>query len=47
MKRIGIIVDDELHKELKHYAVDQEKSLTDFIVGLIKKELERKKEQTR
>ena len=40
-------MDDLLHKELKHYAVNQDKSITDIIVGLVKKELETKKEQSR
>lgn len=40
-------MDDDLHKELKHYAVNQDKSITDIIVGLVKKELETKKEQSR
>lgn len=46
MKRLGIVVDDTLHKELRHYAVNQDKTITDIIVGLVKKELELKKEQT-
>lgn len=46
MKRLGIVVNDELHKELRHYAVNQDKTITDIIVGLVKKELELKKEQT-
>lgn len=46
MKRLGIVVDNELHKELRHYAVNQDKTITDIIVGLVKKELELKKEQT-
>lgn len=47
MKRIGIIMDDDLHKKLKLYAVNQGKTITGIIIGLIKKELETKKEQTR
>ena len=45
--RVGVVMDDDLHKELKHYAVNQDKSITDIIVGLVKKELETKKEQSR
>lgn len=47
MKRVGVLMDDDLHKELKHYAVNQDKTVTDIIVGLVKKELETKKEQSR
>lgn len=47
MKRVGIIMDDELHKQLKLYAVNQDKTVTDIVVGLVKKELETKKEQSR
>lgn len=46
MKRIGFIMDDDLHKQLKFYAVSQEKTVTDIIVSLVKKELETKKEQS-
>ena len=46
MKRVCIKMDDELHKELKHYAVDQNETVTDIILGLVKKELKAKKEQT-
>lgn len=37
-------MDDELHKQLKHYAVNLGKTVTDIIIGLVKKELETKKE---
>ena len=46
MKRVGIVMDDNLFKELKHYAVNLDKTVTDIIVGLVKKEMETKKEQT-
>lgn len=46
MKRVCIIMDDELHKELKHYAVDQDETVTGIILDLVKKELKTKKEQT-
>ena len=46
MKRIGLIVDDDLHRKLKIYAVNCEKTVTDIIIELVKKELETKKEQT-
>lgn len=47
MKRVGIIMDDELHKQLRIYAVNHNKTMTDIIVGLVRKELETKKEQSR
>lgn len=47
MKRLGIIMDDDLHKQLRHYAVNQEKSVTEIIISLVKKEIDIKKEQSR
>ncbi len=47
MKRVGIIMDDELHKRLKHLAVNEGKTVTDIIVELVKAEVEAKKEQSR
>lgn len=47
MKRVGIVMDDLLHKELKHHAVNQDKTVTEIIVELVRKELETKKEQSR
>ena len=47
MKRVGIIMDDELHKRLKHLAVNEGKTVTDIIVELVRKEIETKKEQSR
>lgn len=47
MKRISVVMDDELCKELKHYAVNQDRTVTDIVTELVKKELETKKEQTR
>ena len=44
MKRVGITMDDDLCKKLKIYAVNQEKSLTDIITELVRKEIEPKKE---
>lgn len=46
MKRVGIAMEDSLYKELRHYAINQDKTVTDIITALIKKELETKKEQT-
>ncbi len=47
MKKIGVIMEDDLHKQLKLYAVNQDRTVTDIIVELVKKELETKKEQSR
>ena len=43
MKRVGIIMDDELHKQLKYLAVNEGRTVTDIIVALVKT----KKEQSR
>lgn len=43
MKRVGIIMDDELHKQLKHLAVNEGRTVTDIIVELVKAEVETKK----
>lgn len=47
MKKTGVIMEDDLHKQLKLYAVNQDRTVTDIIVELVKKELETKKEQSR
>ncbi len=31
MKRVGIIMDDELHKQLKHMAVNEGRTVTDIM----------------
>ena len=43
MKRVGIIMDDELHKQLKHMAVNEGRTVTDIIVELVKAEVKQKK----
>lgn len=43
MKRVGLIMDDELHKQLKHLAVNEGRTVTDIIVELVKTEVETKK----
>ena len=40
-------MDDELHKQLKHLAVNEGRTVTDLIVELVRKEIETKKEQSR
>lgn len=44
MKRVGVVIDDELHRKLRVYAINHNKTITSIIVELIKKELETKKE---
>ena len=44
MKRVGIIMDDELHKQLKYLAVNEGRTVTDIIVALVKTEIETKKD---
>lgn len=46
MKLLSVKIDDDLHKKLRLYAVNQERTVTDIVVELVKKELETKKEQT-
>ena len=47
MKRVGIIMDDELHKQLKHLAANEGRTVTEIITELVKTEIETKKEQSR
>ena len=47
MKRVGISMDDELHKQLKHLAVNEGRTVTEIITELVKTEIETKKEQSR
>lgn len=46
MKLLSVKIDDDLHKKLRLYAVNQDRTVTDIVVELVKKELETKKEQT-
>lgn len=46
MKLLSVKIDDDLHKQLKLYAVNQDRTVTDIVVELVKKELKTKKEQT-
>lgn len=47
MKLLSVKIDDDLHKRLRLYAVNQDRTVTDIVVELVKKELETKKEQSR
>lgn len=47
MKQVTLRLDDDLHKRAKIRAVMQDKSLMRYVLDLIKKDLEIKKEQSR
>lgn len=47
MKTLSVKMDDELHKQLRLYAVNQDRTVTDIIVELVRLFLETKKEQSR
>jgi len=47
VKQITLRLDDDLHKSAKIKAVLHDKSLMQYIVDLIKKDLDNKKEQSR
>lgn len=44
MKRLVIEIDDSLHKSAKLEAVKEEKSLKQYVLDLIKQDLDAKKE---
>lgn len=46
MKTIAVKIDDELHKQLKIYAVNENRTVTDIIINLVRNELSTKKEQS-
>lgn len=43
MKSLTVRIDDELHKELKFKMVENETTIQDYIVDLIKKDLDKSK----
>ncbi|WP_182434897.1 hypothetical protein [Clostridium sp. AF27-2AA] len=47
MKRVCICMDEELHKQLKLLAINEDKTMTGLIIELVKTEIEAKKEQSR
>ena len=47
MKVLSVKIDDELHKQLKIFVIQQEKAMAEIVIELVKKELETKKEQSR
>ena len=46
MKRVCVNLEDEVYKQLRHLAVNEERTMTD-IAELVKAKLENKKEQSR
>lgn len=38
MKRLTVNISDELHKELKQHALNIDKTVTDYVLDLIKKD---------
>lgn len=44
MKQISLRLDDELHKEVKHLLVEIDKSFNDYVLQLIRKDLEERKQ---
>lgn len=44
---LSVKIDDDMHKKLKIYALNQDRTVTDIVTELVKKELETKKEQSR
>ena len=47
MKQLTVRLDDELHKSAKIKAVMEDNSFMQYVVALIKKDLDHKKEQSR
>ncbi len=46
MKRIGIVLEECLHHQIKLQALNEGKTVKDYLTDLIRKDLETKKEQT-
>lgn len=47
MKRLIVDLDEELHKKMKIKALQDDKTLKQYIADLIEKDVKTKKEQTR
>ncbi|WP_373845242.1 YlcI/YnfO family protein [Clostridium sp.] len=45
IKQISVRFDDELHKEVKYLLVDIDKSFNEYILDLVRKDLERRKKE--
>lgn len=46
MKVLHFQIEDELHKKLKMIAIQNDKSIKQYVTDLIEKDVETKKEQT-
>ncbi len=46
MKLLSVKIDDELHKQLRLYALNHDRTVTGIVVELVRDYLETKKEQT-
>lgn len=42
MKHLGLVIDEKLHKEAKMRALELDKTLTDYICDMIRKDIEQK-----
>ena len=47
MKIINFQVNEELHKQMRLEAIRQDKSIKQYVIDLIQKDLDNKKEQSR
>lgn len=47
MKRLVVEIDDDLHKKIKLQALNEDKSIKDYVRDVIKEDLKKEKEQTR
>ena len=47
MKRVCVNLEDEVYMQLRHLAVNEERTMTDIVAELVKAKLENKKEQSR
>lgn len=43
LRNIVLRVDNELHKQIKLHVIEQESTIQEYVVGLIKKDLEKNK----
>jgi predicted HicB family RNase H-like nuclease len=46
LKQISLRLDNDLHKEVKYLLVEIEKSFNEYVLGLIRKDLEGRKKET-
>lgn len=46
MKRLVVEIDDNLHKKIKLQALNEDKSIKDYVRDIIKEDLQKEKEQT-